>query len=97
MSESDAYKFVTSWIDWHLTPAGWVSGSSKDEDGDYSTKPAPDDRVLTERYGEEGTEMAGKKSKTSEQWRSDDAKAVTELVKKYGHSPKSFWQFPNLG
>lgn len=91
MSESDAWKVVTAWVDWHLTPKGWVSGSSRDEDGKVSEKTIPEDRVLTDRYSTKGSEMMGKLDKTTERWRSEDATAVAKLLKKYGPSPKTFW------
>ena len=91
MSESNAWKVVTAWIDWHLTPNGWVSGSARDEDGNLLEKPSPADSVLTSRYSTTGSEMQGKLGKTIELWRSEDATAVAALLEMHGPSPKSFW------
>jgi hypothetical protein len=37
---------TTEWTEWHLTPAGWVRGSSATEFG-RQTRTAPHDRVKT--------------------------------------------------
>jgi len=83
MSASD------EWTEYHLTPNGWISGSSKYDFGSENKVDEPPDRVLTCRF--RATMSSGFSNKidksVTEIWRSNDANVVAMLVKKYGNCP----------
>ena len=41
------------WTEWHLTPAGWVSGSSRRDGEGNVWRDEPNDRVITFVYQEQ--------------------------------------------
>lgn len=76
------------WTDWHLTANGWVEGSSQLDFAGVQEKPIPQDRVLTIRWDEFLGAIQGKMHRThQEQWRSEDAPLVEELLQKFGPPP----------
>lgn len=78
------------WTDWHLTPTGWVEGTSKLDSGATHEKPVPADRVLTVRWDEFLGAVQGKMHRThKEQWRSNDGALVAQLLAQFGPAPRS--------
>lgn len=88
---SEEHKYVTAWAEWHLTPTGWVCGTSKDEDEIRYEKPTPENRVLTLYHGHSGSEMRGKPTKTRTVWQTDDLIHLENLKEQFGSRPTSFW------
>lgn len=88
---SDEYKHVTASIYWHLTPTGWVAGTSKDEDDEPCAKPIPADRVLTLFHETAGSEMRGRSEKTKLTWQTEDLVLLDRLKLEFGAKPASFW------
>lgn len=75
------------WFEYHLTPRGWESGSSKTDFEREEIAP-PADRVLTIRLSEYMSSSFSPLQRSSEEvWRSSDAERVTELVRTFGASP----------
>jgi hypothetical protein len=77
------------WTEWHLTPAGWVRGSERMDFAQLQSRPTPLDRVLTVTNKEVGNGYGPIHASQQEDWRSDDADAVAELLVKFGKAPKS--------
>ena len=83
------------WDEFHLTPVGWVEGSSKQDFCGVTEVPAPPDRALSIRFREYQSCSYAKVDRTRrEMWRSPDADAVAALVEEYGSCPKGYesWQ-----
>lgn len=74
---------TSEWTDWHLTPAGWVRGSTKRDGPGFEEKPTPEDRVMTCRWDEENMARV-----LHTEWKSDDEEAVQELIAKFGPPPE---------
>jgi len=78
------------WTLWHLTPRGWERGTEKTDFGAANEKPAPSDRVLTFKYREFMSSMYSPIEKTRDEvWRSQDECLITDLLAKFGSSPRS--------
>jgi hypothetical protein len=76
------------WTDWHLTPNGWIEGSYQVDFAGVTERPIPPDRVMTVRWDEFLGALQGKMHRTHrEQWRSDDAAIVEQLLQKFGEAP----------
>jgi len=81
--------FSKEWTEWHLTPRGWERGSERSDFGQTEWKDAPPDRVLTTQWLEEQTSpYSDMHRSSSDQWKSDNASAVAELLAKYGKPPE---------
>jgi hypothetical protein len=77
------------WTEYHLTPRGWVEGSSRVDIGNVTTMPIPADRVLTKTYHETQSSSFSKMHKrTEEDWRSDNEMLIRELLQKFGPCPQ---------
>ena len=77
------------WTDWHLTPAGWVTGSERTDGVGIEEQPIPPDRVLTQRWAEEQSSPFGSMYRGLEtRWESDDKETTQELIKKFGKCPE---------
>ena len=74
---------TSEWTDWHLTPVGWVRGSTKTDGPGYQEKPTPSDRVMTCRWDEENMARV-----LHTEWKSDDEAAVQDLIEKFGPPPE---------
>jgi hypothetical protein len=74
------------WAYMHLTPSGWVQGSSKLDFQDTQVVPAPEDAVLT-AYRKVYVGAIGAKPEVTESKTplSNDSSFVEELLNKYGH------------
>lgn len=73
----------------HLTPDGWVRGSTRVDPGNITEKEPPSDRVLTVRWTETGNGWGPFSGQESTIWRSTDTLAVDQLLEKYGKAPTS--------
>lgn len=78
----------SEWTEWHLTPVGWVAGSSKiDFLGAKSVEP-PEDRAMTCKFSEHMSSIYSELKKESKVvWQSDDRDLVAKLLKQYGECP----------
>jgi hypothetical protein len=72
------------WTEWHLTPAGWVSGSSRRTGEGNVWRDEPEDRIITFVYQEQP------QVKVEESWRSKTAPAehIEQLLAQHGHCPR---------
>jgi hypothetical protein len=72
------------WTEWHLTPAGWVSGSSRKAGEGNVWRDEPEDRIITFVYQEQP------QVKVEESWRSKTAAAehIEQLLKQHGECPR---------
>lgn len=74
------------WTDWHLSPAGWVSGDQKRDNG-TQPRAAPGDRALTTRYIEECNGYGAVYGRHQDVWRSPDHRHVELLLMEFGAAP----------
>jgi len=78
------------WTEWHLTPSGWVAGSSKIDFQGVKTVEAPEDRYVTVKYSEYMSSAYSDVKKESRiVWESDDRDLIRELQKQHGECPDS--------
>lgn len=83
MSASD------EWTEYHLTPSGWVEGSTRVDFAGVKQKPAPPDRVRTCRWRELLSSGYGPMHKSLiDEWESEDKAAVKALTDQYGPCPR---------
>ena len=79
------------WTEWHLTPAGWVSGSSRRDGAGNVWRDEPEDRVVTFVYQEQVDKADPAPHATvQESWRSKAVGATTRieyLLAQYGPCP----------
>jgi hypothetical protein len=68
------------WTEWHLTPAGWVSGSTRRDVQGNDWRDEPKDRVITFVYQEQ-TDKAHPETQVTvqESWRLKAAGAATSI------------------
>ncbi len=80
------------WTEWHLTPGGWVSGSSRRDGEGNVWRDEPEDRVVTFVYQEQIDKNHPEPVATvQESWRSKVAGAasnVDQLLARHGPCPK---------
>ena len=77
------------WTEWHLTPDGWVEGSTRVDFGRTATVPKPGNSVLTIRWREyQSCSFAKMECYHQEVWQSDDEELVAQLLAKHGEAPK---------
>ena len=76
------------WTEWHLTPAGWISGSSRRNGEGNVWRDEPQDRVLPLVYQEQ-TDKAHPQPHPSvqESWRSKTATTIDQLLALHGPCP----------
>lgn len=80
--------FIDEWTEWHLTPAGWREGSTKEDDGPTTTVPPPAGRVLTcQRYSYSGYWARPIERGVTEIWRSENEGQIKALLKEFGPCP----------
>ena len=81
------------WTEWHLTPAGWVSGSSRRDGEGNVWRDEPDDRVITFVYQEQtGKVQTEPVATVQESWRSKAAGAtdnIEQLLSQHGPCPRN--------
>ena len=80
------------WIEWHLTPGGWVSGSSRRDGEGNVWRDEPEERVVTFVYQEQIDKNHPEPVVTvQESWRSKVAgvaSSIDPLLAKHGPCPK---------
>jgi len=75
------------WTEYHLTPAGWVTGTEK-TDFNRTDRPRPLDAVQTVKVGDFLSSIYSKVDHTREiTWEVDDAMAIAKLKRKFGEAP----------
>ncbi len=80
--------FTSEYFDYHLTPTGWVNGSTKEE-YDSQTVDIPTNRLITvQEHVYQGSFYSQESVNVTEIWRSTDAEAVAAAVAIYGDSVK---------
>jgi len=86
------------WTEWHLTPAGWVSGSSRRDGEGNVWRDEPNDRVITFVYQEQTnnaqTDIAhpAQHATVQESWRLKVAGAtanIEQLLAQHGPCPQN--------
>lgn len=73
----------------HLTPGGWVEGTTREDSGGTKLKDPPVDRVLTVVWKEECNGYGPVVSGQSTLWTSSDSALVEQLLVQYGEAPRS--------
>ena len=80
------------WTEWHLTPGGWVSGSSRRDGEGNVWRDEPEDRIITFVYQEQtGKTDAEPHVTVQESWRSKAAGAgadIENLLAQHGPCPQ---------
>jgi hypothetical protein len=80
------------WTEWHLTPAGWVSGSSRRDGEGNVWRDEPPDRAVTFVYQEQIDKAHPTPNATvQESWRSKAAGAAEHielLLAQHGACPR---------
>lgn len=77
------------WTEWHLTPAGWVRGTEKEDFRTIEREPPPD-RVKTVVWKEKLSSIYSKPDRGhSETWSSQDKAAVARFQTKFGPAPSN--------
>jgi hypothetical protein len=80
------------WTEWHLTPAGWVSGSSRRHGEGNVWRDEPEDRVITFVYQEQTDQAHPEPHATvQESWRSKAMEAtphIERLLAQHGPCPQ---------
>lgn len=80
------------WTEWHLTPAGWVSGSSRRQGEGNVWRDEPEHRVVTFVYQELVDQAKPEPQATvQESWRSKSVGAsekIDALLAQYGGCPE---------
>jgi hypothetical protein len=80
------------WTEWHLTPAGWVSGSSRRHGEGNVWRDEPEDRVITFVYQEQTDQAHPEPHATvQESWRSKAIGAgpnIERLLAQHGPCPQ---------
>ncbi len=81
------------WVEWHLTPSGWIKGSIHLDFNKTEVVDVPRDRVLTCMYKEYMSSGFSKlKTSVKEEWKSENEEVIQELLKKFGSCPKGFYK-----
>ena len=72
------------WTEWHLTPAGWVSGSHRRSGEGNVWHDEPEDRIITFVYQEQP------QVKVEESWRSKvmPQQQIDDLLALHGECPR---------
>lgn len=73
----------------HLTPGGWIEGSSRVDPGRIDKREPPGDRFLTVVWTEKCNGYGPVHGSVSTTWRSEDAAAIARLIEQYGEAPRS--------
>jgi hypothetical protein len=80
------------WTEWHLTPAGWVSGSTRRDGKGNVWRDEPEDRLITFVYQEQIDKAHPDRHATvQESWRSKAvgaALSVEMLLAEHGPCPQ---------
>ena len=77
------------WTEWHLTPSGWVSGSSRRDGEGNVWRDEPEERVITFVYQEQVDKAHPEGHATvQESWRSKTATHIEQLLAQHGPCPR---------
>jgi hypothetical protein len=78
------------WTEWHLTPGGWVSGSSRRDGQGNVWRDEPEERVITFVYQEQIDKAHPEPHATvQESWRSKVAPThIEQLLAQHGPCPR---------
>ena len=80
------------WTEWHLTPRGWVSGSSRRDGEGNVWRDEPEDRIVTFDYQEQIDKAHPEPHATvQESWRSKTVGAgagIDHLLAQHGPCPR---------
>jgi hypothetical protein len=77
------------WTEWHLTPLGWVSGSTRRDGEGNVWRDEPEDRLITFVYREQtGSADPVPKVSVDESWRSKTAPNIDEVLAQFGPCPR---------
>jgi hypothetical protein len=80
--------FTSDYFDYHLTPTGWVRGSTQEE-YDSKTVDIPKDRLITvQEHVYQGSFYSQESVNVIEIWRSPDKEAVAISVAIHGETVK---------
>jgi hypothetical protein len=73
------------WTEWHLTPCGWISGSTRRD----VWRDEPEERVITFVYQEQVDKAHPEPHATvQESWRSKTSTQVEQLLAQHGPCPR---------
>jgi hypothetical protein len=79
------------WTEWHLTPRGWETGSTRHGDSGNNWQDEPEDRVLSAVYKEQQTSSQPVPTcGVEESWRTKDPvklETIPGLLARYGNCP----------
>lgn len=75
------------WTQWHLTPSGWIAGTSKLDFVGEEQRPTPNDRVKTCLYREEMSSPFSKLNSSVETVWVGDASTAEKLEAEFGPCP----------
>jgi hypothetical protein len=98
MQFGESMAISRQWTEWHLTPAGWVSGSSRRDGEGNVWRDEPNDRVITFVYQEQTSKAQTDKAHpephatVQESWRSKAAGAtahIEQLLAQHGPCPQN--------
>ncbi|HEV2275644.1 MAG TPA: hypothetical protein VGR96_15840 [Acidobacteriaceae bacterium] len=77
------------WTEWHLTPGGWISGSTRRDGEGNVWRDEPEDRVVTFVYREQtGSSSVQPQITVEESWRSKIHKNIDSLLAQHGPCPR---------
>ena len=77
--------------DMHLTPRGWLNGTSRVGFGPEDAVPTPPDTVLTMHFSEVTSSIYGSPSRSKQvTFESEDKATVDALKQKFGARPNGF-------
>ncbi len=80
------------WTEWHLTPRGWETGSTRVEGEGNTWRDEPADRVLSFVYREQGGQSGEPNATVEETWRTKDPAKLAEidaLITQFGTCPRA--------
>lgn len=79
----------SEWVEWHLTPKGWIKGSTKCEFGPIQRVKEPEDRIQTCVFSEKThTGSQGLDREVTEIWSNQgDLDQVVIFTEKFGECP----------
>lgn len=76
------------WVEYHLTPEGWVKGDEQWDFEERVRRPAPVSRVLTRRYDEYLPYALGETQyEVVQDFLSPDIDTVKQLLEQFGKHP----------
>lgn len=77
------------WVDWHLTPGGWLRGSERMDFTPETDVAPPRGRVLTVRYSERVASMGAQMTRYLQTRHMGENWALIEqLLERYGRCPR---------